>query len=97
MNSSIENIGENIRILRIKNNLSQEQLALNAGVNTSYIGQIERGEKNPTIKTLEKISFTLNIELIDLLHPSYPQKEGIQSLCNYTDSNLTPEKIKQYY
>lgn len=96
MSSSIENIGENIRLLRTKNNLSQEQLALNAGVNTSYIGQIERGEKNPTIKTLEKISFALNIELIDLLYPSYPQKEGNQSFCNYKDSNLTPEKIKQY-
>lgn len=43
--SSIESIGENIRVLRLKNGFSQEQLALNAGVNTSYIGQIERGEK----------------------------------------------------
>lgn len=53
--SNIESIGENIRLVRIKRGLSQEQLALNAGVNTSYIGQIERGEKNPTIKTLEKL------------------------------------------
>jgi transcriptional regulator with XRE-family HTH domain len=65
--NSIESIGENIRILRLKNGFSQEQLALNAGVNTSYIGQIERGEKNPTIKTLEKISKALEIALIDLL------------------------------
>ncbi|MEK4346512.1 helix-turn-helix domain-containing protein [Paenibacillus sp. FSL P4-0184] len=55
--NSIESIGESIRILRLKNGFSQEQLALSAGVNTSYIGQIERGEKNPTIKIIEQISF----------------------------------------
>ncbi|WP_110945154.1 helix-turn-helix domain-containing protein [Paenibacillus phocaensis] len=93
--SSIESIGENIRLLRNKRDLSQEQLALNAGVNTSYIGQIERGEKNPTIKTLEKISSALNIDLIDLLYPSYPPKGGVQAFCKYVDVNLTPEKIKQ--
>ncbi|MDR0232616.1 MAG: helix-turn-helix domain-containing protein [Dysgonamonadaceae bacterium] len=53
--NNIEFIGGSIRILRTGKGPSQEQLALNAGVNTSYIGQIERGEKNPTIKTLEKI------------------------------------------
>ncbi|WP_445671417.1 helix-turn-helix domain-containing protein [Paenibacillus sp. FSL R7-0302] len=65
--NSIESIGENIRILRLKNGFSQEQLALCAGVNTSYIGQIERGEKNPTIKILEQISAALEITLVDLL------------------------------
>ncbi|MEK3759598.1 helix-turn-helix transcriptional regulator [Paenibacillus sp. FSL P4-0338] len=49
--NNIEFIGENIRILRLKNGFSQEQLALSAGVNTSYIGQFERGEKNPTIQS----------------------------------------------
>lgn len=93
--SCVESIGENIRLLRIKSDLSQEQLALNAGVNTSYIGQIERGEKNPTIKTLEKISIALNIDLIDLLRPSYSQKDSVNSFCKYTDAELTPDKIKQ--
>ncbi|MDU2209875.1 MAG: helix-turn-helix transcriptional regulator [Eubacterium sp.] len=93
--SNIESIGENIRLLRIKSGLSQEQLALNAGVNTSYIGQIERGEKNPTIKTLEKIASALSIDLIDLLYPSYPSKEGTQPFCRYVKVELTPEKIKQ--
>ncbi|WP_339243078.1 helix-turn-helix transcriptional regulator [Paenibacillus sp. FSL F4-0243] len=66
--NSIESIGEDIRILRLKNGFSQEQLALNAGVNTSYIGQIERGEKNPTIKILEQISIALEITLVDLFN-----------------------------
>ncbi|EAO9488579.1 tyrosine-type recombinase/integrase [Brevibacillus invocatus] len=49
---NMEAIGESIRLHRLKNGMSQEQLALSAGVNTSYIGQIERGENNPTIRIL---------------------------------------------
>lgn len=72
-------------------------MALNAGVNTSYIGQIERGEKNPTIKTLEKIASALSIEIIDLLYPSYPPKQGVEPFCKYIMTELTLEKIKQCF
>lgn len=54
-------VGERIRILRQAKGLSQEQLALRAELNTSFLGQVERGEKNPTIITLEKIVKALNI------------------------------------
>ncbi|MEK3984263.1 helix-turn-helix transcriptional regulator [Paenibacillus sp. FSL K6-3166] len=93
--NSIESIGENIRILRLKNGFSQEQLALNAGVNTSYIGQIERGEKNPTIKTLEKISKALGITLIDLLFRVDSRGGGSKTFCSQSSPVLTPEQIKQ--
>lgn len=92
--NSIESIGENIRILRLKNGFSQEQLALSAGVNTSYIGQIERGEKNPTIKILEQISAALEITLIDLL-TLYDPKGGVRSGCHPSTLTITPETIKQ--
>ncbi|MEK5181136.1 helix-turn-helix transcriptional regulator [Paenibacillus odorifer] len=92
--NSIESIGENIRVLRLKNGFSQEQLALNAGVNTSYIGQIERGEKNPTIKTLEKISKALEIALIDLLFLVDSRGGGSKTFCSQS-SAVTPEQIKQ--
>lgn len=70
----MEAIGESIRLHRLKNGMSQEQLALNAGVNTSYIGQIERGEKNPTIKVLEKFHPLLEF-LSSLLYPHTNQRE----------------------
>ncbi|WP_079694241.1 MULTISPECIES: helix-turn-helix domain-containing protein [unclassified Paenibacillus] len=71
---------ESIRILRTGKGQSQEQLALNAGVNTSYISQIERGEKNP-IKNLEKIALALEVTLLDLLLHSNPKKGvSIQSM-----------------
>ncbi|OBR66495.1 hypothetical protein A7K91_03355 [Paenibacillus oryzae] len=56
-----KNIGENIRLLRLQKGMSQEQLALHSSINISYLGQIERGEKNNcTINTLEKIATGLD-------------------------------------
>lgn len=59
-------VGENIRNLRLARGMSQEKLALRAGMNTSYLGQVERGEKSPTIVSLEKIAHALGIEIKEL-------------------------------
>ena len=63
----LETIGKNIRSSRLQLGLTQEQLALNSGRNQSYIGHIERGMKNPTILTLEKIASTLKVTLPELI------------------------------
>ena len=60
-------IGENIRNLRKTRGLSQEQLALRAEINASYMGQVERGEKNPTIDVLSKIASALQTPLEELV------------------------------
>ncbi|OPH60301.1 hypothetical protein BC351_17540 [Paenibacillus ferrarius] len=65
--NTVQIIGEKIRLLRLKNGLSQEQLALQSGVNTSYLGQVERGENNPTVQTLEKIANGLNVPIGSLM------------------------------
>ncbi|GKU75791.1 helix-turn-helix domain-containing protein [Paenibacillus sp. L3-i20] len=56
-------IGDNIRDLRKSKGFSQEQLALRADINASYMGQVERGEKNPTIDVLSKIAIALQTPL----------------------------------
>ena len=61
-------IGENIRQLRRTKGLSQEQLALRAEINASYMGQVERGEKNPTIDVLSKISIALQTPLEQIVN-----------------------------
>lgn len=61
-------VGERIRALRQLRDLSQEKLALKAGMNTSYIGQVERGEKSATIVSLEKIAFALDVDLEEMFH-----------------------------
>lgn len=64
-------VGERIRFFRKGYGLSQEQLAFKAGLNPSYMGQVERGEKSPTIDSLEKIATALDVTLEDLCSFEY--------------------------
>lgn len=59
-------LGKRIQTLRERKGLTQEQLEEKTGVNTKYISAIERGQKNVTIKTLEKIAKGLDVELYEL-------------------------------
>jgi len=59
-------IGLRIKDLRIQKGLSQERLASIAGVHRTYIGMIERAEKNITLSNLEKIVKALNTNFEDL-------------------------------
>jgi len=59
--------GKNLRALRKEASLSQERLADIAGVHRTYIGMIERGEKNITIVNIEKLARALNISISELL------------------------------
>jgi transcriptional regulator with XRE-family HTH domain len=59
----VKRIGERIRRLRKEMDLSQEQLAERSGLHTNYVGQVERGEKNLTLETLEKVVRGLDIAL----------------------------------
>ena len=67
-NNISEVIANNVRKLREERNLSQEKLAAEAGLHRTYIGMIERCEKNITVVSLERIAQALNVELIDLIH-----------------------------
>lgn len=63
-------VGKNIRHLRRNRGLSQEQLAERADLHRVYVGQVERGEKCPSILTLEKIAQALEVETGELLKRS---------------------------
>lgn len=60
-------IGQNLHKIRERKGITQEQLALDAGLNRAYIGYIERGERNPSTDTLVKIAKALKISPKDLL------------------------------
>lgn len=64
----LERIGNRIRELRIKKNLSQEKLAFACDLDRTYIGSVERGERNISVINLRKIGKALNIELTILLN-----------------------------
>ena len=63
---TLKNFGKRVREERTKQSLSQEELAEKAGVHRTYIGMIERAEKNITLQNIEKIAKALNIKIKDL-------------------------------
>lgn len=64
---NINEFGARLRSIRQQRNLSQEELAFQCNMQASHIGQIERGQKNPTLDTLIKISNGLDMPLTELL------------------------------
>lgn len=58
--------GKRIRQLRMQKGLSQEELGYEAGLHRTYIGQIERAEKNITLKNIAKIAKELDVNISEL-------------------------------
>lgn len=59
-------IGKNLRSIRIKKSLTQEDVAGIAEINTKYLGEIERGEKNPTTIVIHSLSEALNVPVCEI-------------------------------
>lgn len=62
----LEKFGRRVKEERLKQHLSQEELAERAGVHRTYVGMIERAEKNITLTNIEKIALALGIKIADL-------------------------------
>ena len=60
-------LGARIRELRTMAKLSQERLGERAGVSYKFLGEVERGQGNPTIDTLARIAAALDVDITDLL------------------------------
>ena len=53
--------GRELRNLRLKRKISQEELGARSGYHRTYIGQLERGEKSPSLRTLFDLAATLGV------------------------------------
>ena len=60
--------GQRVREERTRLGLSQEELASRAGVHRTYVGMIERAEKNITLANIEKIAKALRLNIKDFFH-----------------------------
>jgi transcriptional regulator with XRE-family HTH domain len=60
-------LGANVRRVRSAKGLSQEQLALDAGMKRSYLSDLERGTRNPSVRALERLAHALDVEAGELL------------------------------
>lgn len=71
---TIKNLADNVRNRRKFLHLSQEELALRAGVDRTYVSQIERRVSNPSLLILSRLSDVLQMELTQLLSAPVPEK-----------------------
>jgi len=89
-------IGNRIRELRKQEGLSQEDLGWKAGLHYTYIGAIERGEKNCSIETLAKIAQALEVEIKELFpEGSQPSAKEMKSILIRQIDKLPPSIIKR--
>lgn len=65
-NTELKKFGDAVREYRKKNKLSQMELSDKASLDRTYIGGIERGERNPSLQNIIKIAQALNINISEL-------------------------------
>jgi transcriptional regulator with XRE-family HTH domain len=66
-----ERFGERLRAVRRSQQISQEKLADLAGLHRTYISSVERGERNVTIETVQKLADSLHVTMAELM-PDWP-------------------------
>lgn len=93
MKETAARVGARIRYLRQQRELSQERLALDAGLNPAFLGHLERGLKSPTVDTLAKIASALGITLSELVDIDADNNENnaVTDKINLSLKNLSPE------
>lgn len=62
----LTSFGDRVRTLRTNQGLSQEDFAFKCGIDRTYISGIERGRRNPSLKSVERIARTLGVPLTKL-------------------------------
>jgi transcriptional regulator with XRE-family HTH domain len=77
--SPAQAFGIAVRQLRIERGLSQEEAALNGGIDRAYFGHIERATKSPTLATVWKIAGALDVKPSELLRRAEEISEAERS------------------
>lgn len=65
----VDLFGANVRRERERQGLSQDALSVATGMRRSYISELERGRRNPSVHALERLAKALNVEASELLRP----------------------------
>ena len=100
MSDIAKTVGQRIRNFRTQKGLSQDKLAEYAGVHPTYIGQLERGEKNATLESIERITSALKISLSDLFEKIDDKQDGERNIpleCYELVASKTKKEQEQIY
>ena len=67
----------NVRLVRVNAGRSQEDVADQAQLDRTFIGSLERGERNISIDNIERIAGVIGVPAYELLHPDLPKARGL--------------------
>lgn len=73
-------VARNLRRLRVRKSVSQEALAVDAGVDRTYVSRLERGLENPTVALVERLALALDAEIVEFFavpRPGEPPPEPL--------------------
>jgi transcriptional regulator with XRE-family HTH domain len=95
-----ELFGRRVRSLRKDEGLTQEELADRAGINYKYLGAVERGEENPSLKIISSIAAGLGVEVRDLFELEHEEtspaklRKKLDSLLKDADQATLQQAVK---
>ena len=98
MSDIAEAVGKRIYAIRTSKRMKRDTLAELSGLHPTYIGQLERGEKNATLTTLESVSSALNVPLerfVEYITPGDSAEESIPNQCYNMILEQTPRTQKR--
>lgn len=93
-------VGKRIRKARKAKDLTLEELAECCGLHPAYIGQLERGERNATLATLESVSYALNVPIerfVEYITPGMASQETAANECYNLILEQTPRTQKRLF
>lgn len=101
MSTIVRDVGRKLRSYRRKMGMTQEELAEKAELHYTYIGQVERGEKNLTLVSMEKILNALDVSFAELFEDigtqTDPEETDIASQCYMLISDKDKEDQEKIY
>jgi transcriptional regulator with XRE-family HTH domain len=80
-------VARNVRRLRVSKQLSQEALAVDAGIDRTYVSRLERGLENPTVRVLEGLAAALRCRIADFFEEGQAVRGPIAPLPGGRRSN----------
>ena len=88
--------GQVLQKIRIEQGLSQEELAFKAALHRTYISDLERDRKSPSLRSVEKIACVLGLSMFDLIHRMYEWETQVNlpAVCmlKYSTQYIVSEK-----
>jgi transcriptional regulator with XRE-family HTH domain len=77
---AIAAVARNLRRLRVRKQISQEALAVDASIDRTYVSRLERGMENPTVAVLERLASALGVEIAEFFVAPRPEDGPIAPL-----------------